>query len=71
MDKTDTEFVVPHFMMESVREVEASSLTPFCSATACRACSRWPRADASGVQWFVCCIVRGVPLCPLVSSVSW
>ena len=37
-----------------LREVAASSLTPQCSATACRACSRWPRADESGVQWSVC-----------------
>ena len=54
----------------SLREVETCSPTPHYSATACRACSRWPRADERGVQWFVCCIVCGVPLCPLVSSVS-
>ena len=54
----------------ALRELETSSLTPHCSATACRACSRWPRAYESGVQWFVCCIVCGVPLCPLVSAVS-
>ena len=52
------------------REVKTSSLRPHCSATVCHACSRWPRADKSGVQWFVCCIVCGVPLCPPVSSVS-
>ena len=53
-----------------LREIETSSLTPHCNATACRACSRWPRAYESGVQWFVCCIVCSVPLCPVVSAVS-
>ena len=45
----------------SLREVETSKPIPHCTATACRVCSRWPRANQSGVQWFVCCIVLVFP----------
>ena len=57
-------------VFNALREIETSSLTPHCNATACRACSRWPRAYESGVPWFVCCIVCSVPLCPVGSAVS-
>ena len=66
----DAEAATYGAILRFMREIETSSLTPHCNATACRACSRWPRAYASGVQWFVCCVVCSVPLCPVVSAVS-
>ena len=53
----------------SLRELETSNSTPHCTETARNARSRLPRADESGVQWFICCIVRWCPLvcwCPFV-----